>query len=319
MGRVRPVPAPNVCPQQTLEGGLTMSTSTSRRSFLALSGVVAAGVASTTFLAACGPSTQTTSSGPSGSGPASSFGDSGTMRVGMEVAYPPFNWQTSTAAESTIPVQGQEGAYADGYDVFFAKRIGAALGLEPVAVKMEFSGLVEGLAKGSIDIICGGMTATDERRQSIDFSDAYWTGHYGLLVKRGSRLEGATGLDAFSGTAVLGQRDTLLDTVIDEIPNVNHMTPVDSVPAQLSSLNQGTCDAITYDVENEKGLIAANPDLVAVEVGGSKVLFKEDAPINAGIAKGHDETLAKINEVIRSVTQEQRQAEWDAVQGRLPE
>ena len=128
-----------------------------------------------------------------------------------------------------------------------------------------------------------------------------------------------TALDAFSGTAILGQRDTLLDTVIDEIPNVNHMTPVDSVPAQLSSLNQGTCDAITYDVENEKGLIAANPDLVAVEVGGSKVLFKEDAPINAGIAKGHDETLAKINEVIRSVTQEQRQAEWDAVQGRLPE
>ena len=48
-------------------------------------------------------------------------------------------------------------------------------------------------------------------------------------------------------------------------------------------------------------------------------IFKEDAPINAGIAKGHDETLAKINEVIRSVTQEQRQAEWDAVQGRLPE
>ena len=111
-----------------------MSTSTSRRSFLALSGVVVAGVASTTFLAACGPSTQTTSSGPSGSGPASSFGDSGTMRVGMEVAYPPFNWQTSTAAESTIPVQGQEGAYADGYDVFFAKRIGAALGLEPVVL-----------------------------------------------------------------------------------------------------------------------------------------------------------------------------------------
>ena len=74
------------------------------------------------------------------------------------------------------------------------------------------------------------MTATDERRQSIDFSDAYWTGHYGLLVKRGSRLEGATSLDAFSGTAVLGQRDTLLDTVIDEIPRGPGRRPARRAP-----------------------------------------------------------------------------------------
>ncbi len=100
---------------------------------------------------------------------------------------------------------------------------------------------------------------------------------------------------------------------------MNHLTPVDSVPAQLSNLNQGTCDAITFDVENEKGLLAANPDLVAVEINGSKILFKEDAPINAGIAKGKDDTLATINEVIDGVSQDERQQVWDDVQARLPE
>lgn len=291
----------------------------SRRDFLKLSGISAASVAGMTLLAACGPSTEQTSSPDAQPVAAAAFGSGGKLRVGMEVAYPPFNWQVSEAGEHSIPVEGQQGAYADGYDVVFAQKIAAAMGLEAVAVKMEFSGLVEALTSGQIDLICGGMTATDERRQSIDFSDAYWTGHYGLLVKRDSPLAGATSLADFRGAAVLGQRDILLDDVIDEIDGVNHLTPVDSVPAQLSNLNQGTCDAITFDVENEKGLLAANPELVAIEVGGSKVLFKQDAPINAGIAKGHGDVLAKINEVIGSVSQDERQRSWDQVQERLPE
>ncbi len=292
-----------------------------RRNFLKASGLGVLSVGGMSFLTACGPSTATTSdtSSDSSSSTDSSFGDNGTMRVGMEVAYPPFNWQVSEATDNTIPVEGQDGAYADGYDIYFAKLIGDKLGLEPVAVKMEFSGLVEALKNGQIDLICAGMTATDERRQSIDFSDAYWTGHYGLLVKKDSSYANATSLSDFAGAAVLGQRDTLLDDVIDEIDGVNHLTPVDSVPAQLSNLNQGTCDAITFDVENEKGLLAANPDLVAVEINGSKILFKEDAPINAGIAKGKDDTLATINEVIDGVSQDERQQVWDDVQARLPE
>lgn len=294
----------------------------SRRSFLKLSGITAFSAAGLTFLAACGPSTETSgddAGSSSASSAAGSFGDNGTMRVGMEVAYPPFNWQVSEESDNTIPVEGQDGAYADGYDIYFAKLIGEGLGLTPVAVKMDFSGLVEALRGGQIDLICAGMTATDERRQSIDFSDPYWTGHYGLLVKKGSPYEGATSLSDFAGAAVLGQRDTLLDDVIDEIDGVNHLTPVDSVPAQISSLNQNACDAITFDVENEKGIIASNPDLVAVEIDGSKILFKTDAPINAGIAKGNDDILAKINDIIDGVSQDERQSVWDAVQERLPE
>ena len=291
-----------------------------RRNFLKASGLTAISLGGATFLTACGPSTATTSySSSDSSSSKASFGDNGTMRVGMEVAYPPFNWQVSEATDNTIPVEGQSGAYADGYDIYFAKLIADKLDLEPVAVKMEFSGLVEALKNGQIDLICAGMTATDERRQSIDFSDAYWTGHYGLLVKEGSKYQNATSLSDFAGAAVLGQRDTLLDDVIDEIDGVNHLTPVDSVPAQISSLNSGACDAITFDVENEKGILASNPGLVAVQINGSKILFQEDAPINAGIAKGNDDTLATINDLIDGVSQDERQKVWDDVQARLPE
>lgn len=294
----------------------------SRRNFLKLSGVSVASLASLALIG-CGPATDAkdgASTTAATEAVASDFGSDGKLRVGMEVAYPPYNWQTDAESENTIPVDGVNGAFADGYDIIFAKKIGEALGLEPVAEKMSFSGLVSALTSGQIDIICGGMTATDERRQSIDFSDPYWEGHYGLLVRKDSSYASATSFDAFSGAAVLGQKDTLLDTVIDEIPGVNHLTPVDSVPSQISQVNQGSCDAITFDVENAAGILAANPNLVAVkDASGNTLMFKETAPINVGIAKGHDDILATINKTIASVSQDERQKLWEAVNERQPQ
>ena len=74
------------------------------------------------------------------------------------------------------------------------------------------------------------MSATPEREESVGFSDPYFIGYFGLFVKEGSPYQNATKLSDFSGATVLGQKDTMLDTVIDEIPGVVHKNPVDSVP-----------------------------------------------------------------------------------------
>ena len=293
----------------------------SRRGFLKVSGAVA-GMGGAVILAGCGPAAEGVSSDSSSSSEDSSssevLGDGQTMRVGMEAAYAPYNWQTTEATDYTIPIQNVDGAYADGYDVQIAKVIAEALGMEPVAVKMSFSGLIDSLNNGQIDIICAGMSATDERKQAIDFSDPYFVGSFGLLVKNDSSYVNATSLEDFSGAAVLGQKDTLLDTIIDEIPNVNHLTPVDSVPSQLSQLNQGTCDAITYNVENTNGFLRANPNLVAITFEEGKG-FSETVPANAGIKKGQDAILQKINDAIATVSDDERTEIFDACVERQPE
>ena len=290
----------------------------SRRDFLKLSGLTALSIGGMTVLTACGPSTETKDSGATDakSDTASSFGEGGKLRVGMEVAYPPYNWQTSEATDDTIPVEGLDGAYADGIDIFVAKKVAAAFGLEAVAVKLAWSGLIEALNAGQIDCIIAGMTPTDERKQSIDFSDPYFVGHYGLLVKKDSPYASATSFADFAGASVLGQKDTLLDTVIDEIEGVNHMTPVDSVPAQLSHVNQGACDAITYNVENRGGLLAANPDLVAVQFDDSYQLFPDEVSCNVGLKKGKDDVLKKINDAIAAMGADD--STWETIIARQP-
>lgn len=308
---------------ETPAGGSSLAKHVSRRGFLKLSGISAFSVAGLTVLTACGPSTDTSddtsTSAATTSASSSDFGSDGKMRVGMEVAYPPYNWQVSEESEFTIPVEGQDDAFADGFDVVVAKKVAAEFDLEPVASKLAWSGLIEALTAGQIDCIIAGMTPTPEREESIDFSDPYFTGTYGLLVRKDGNFTEATSLDDFAGAAVLGQKDTLLDEAIDEIPDVNHLSPVDSVPAQLSHLNNGACDAITYNVENREGLLAANPDLMAIQTeDGDYTLFSVEAPCNVGLPKGKDEVLDRINDVLAAYPDDERQEDWNAVLERQP-
>lgn len=290
-----------------------------RLAFLKYSSVALTSLFGASVLTACGPASEGTTGAGSETAAAgsSTLGDGKTLRVGMEAAYAPYNWQVSEASDYTIPIQNVNGAYADGYDVQFAKVVAKALNMEPVAVKMSFSGLIDALNNGQIDIIMAGMSETDERKQAIDFSDPYFVGRFGLLVKNDSPYAKATSLADFSGSAVLGQKDTMLDTVIDEIPGVNHLTPVDSVPSQISQLNAGTCDAITYNTENTKGFLRSNPNLVAIQFAEGQG-FSETVPNNAGLKKGQDEILAKVNEAIATVSTDERQKIFDECVDRQP-
>ena len=294
----------------------------SRRDFFKLSGVTALSIS---LLAACGPApaastadSAATSDATSAAGTSAAFAADGKLRVGMEAAYAPYNWQETKASEFTIPIENVSGAYADGYDVQIAKKVAEGLGLEPVAVKLEWDGLIEALGQGQIDVIIAGMTATPEREESIDFTKPYYVGTYGLMVQKGSKYESATSIADFKGAAVLGQKDTLLDTVIDEIEGVNHLSPVPTVPDQISNLLAGSCDAITFDVGNIASITDAHPELVGIIFEEGKG-FSEEVPVNIGISKGRDEVVAQMDEILAGISEDDRQKIWAAAVERQPE
>lgn len=240
------------------------------------------------------------------------------FRIGMEVAYAPYNWQTSKETDTTIPVENVPGAFADGYDVQIAKEVTKQLGGSAVAVKMSFDGLIDALRSGQIDLIIAGMSKTEERARSIDFSEPYYVGTYGMLVRKDSKYANAKSLQDFSGAAVLGQKGTLLDEVIDEIPGVNHLSPVTSVPDQIANLEQGTCDAITYEAANIPVILQTHTNLAGVVFEKGKG-FKDEVYCNIGIAKGNDDLVKQVNEALASISQSQRDEMYQGAVQRQPE
>lgn len=294
----------------------------SRRDFLKLSGLTAFSVGGMMFLTGCGPAAQdsgdaddTDAAADDAAGEAT-LGDGTTLRVGMEAAYAPYNWQVTEATDYTIPIDNVDGAYADGYDVQVAKIIAEGLGMEAVAVKLDFSALIDSLNNGQIDIVCAGMSVDPDRAASADFSDSYIDDDIVMITKKDSAYAGATTFAELAGASILGQAATMYDDVIEQIPDVNHMTPAETVPLVVENLSSGTCDIITYSMLSVPKLLETYPDFVELEMTDK---FEGSVmPDNAAIAKGNDAVLEQINEIIAGISEEDRQTMWNECMDRQP-
>ncbi len=240
------------------------------------------------------------------------------FRVGMECAYAPSNWQEDTATDLNVPIENLPGFYADGNDVQIARHIAGYLDADLVVVKLAWSGLIEALNQGQIDMIIAGMADTEERRQSINFSEPYKTTEYGLMVNGDSEYADATTLADFAGASVLGQKDTMLDTVIDQIEGVNHLPAVDSVPNQIARLEQRTCDAIVVNMENTPGYLATNPTFKVVEFADGEGFTLGFRGSCVGLRKDDTELLDQVNAALAELSEDDRAEMLAAANERQP-
>ena len=111
----------------------------------------------------------------------------GTLRVGMECAYEPYNWtDISGASFSAVPIsgEGKDGLYANGYDVQIAKYVAARLGMNLEIYSIEWDSLLPALESGAIDAIAAGMSPTAERAAQIDFTDTYYESNLVVIIRK---------------------------------------------------------------------------------------------------------------------------------------
>jgi ABC-type amino acid transport/signal transduction systems, periplasmic component/domain len=241
-----------------------------------------------------------------GCGTKDSAKDSDTFKVGLECGYPPFNWTQKDASNGGVIIDGNA-EYAGGYDIEMAKKIADGLGKKLVVVKTKWDGLVPALQSGKIDAIIAGMSPTAERKKQIDFSDNYYRSNLVIVVKKGSKYEGATSIQDFNGAKITAQLNTFHYTVIDQITGVKKQTAMESFPAMRVALESGVIDG--YVSERPEGVSAssANDKLAMVEFkdGSGFKTSEEDTAIAVGLKKGSDLTK-KINKILSGISEEDR-------------
>lgn len=242
-----------------------------------------------------------------------------TLRVGLEAAYAPYNWTTTTTNAYTVPLSGQVGAYVDGYDVVIASEIADELGLELEIYAIEWDGLIPALVSNQIDVIIAGMSPTPERAQTVSFSGEYYRATQVMVVRDDSAYADATSLDDFMNATVVAQLGTLQDDLIDQITDVDHATPMDSYNAITQAVRSGEADAFIAELPVAMGITQANSDLTYVELThGFEV---SDADVTSAIAMRQSDTdlLVAINTVLASISTETRDLWMSAALDRQPE
>lgn len=246
---------------------------------------------------------------------ASSTNSSDTLRVGMECNYAPFNWSTTKEGEYTQPISSAD--YCDGYDVVVAKNLADKIGKKVEIVKLDWDNLILSLNNNQIDAVIAGMTATDERKQQVNFTDPYYVSEEVLIVKKDSQYTSATSLEDFNGATVQGQMNTIYDEVIDQIPGVNHMPAAETFPAAIQALQAGSVDAVTSELPVANGVVSANPDLAIVRFAEGKG-FKADTSVSIAVRKNDDELLNALQDALKTIDTDTRNTWMEEAVSRQP-
>jgi len=97
----------------------------------------------------------------------------GTLAIGVEIGYPPFE---DFANDGVTPI---------GYDIDFAKALGEKLGVEVVFINTAWDGIFQGIGV-NYDAVISAVTITEERKESMDFSDPYIDNYQAVVVRTDS-------------------------------------------------------------------------------------------------------------------------------------
>ena len=173
-----------------------------------------------------------------------------TIRIGLECDYAPFNWTDVSDNDYNYPIKGTN-QYADGYDIQVASYLASTLGYNLEVIKLDWEALIPALQSDTIDLVIAGMTDTEERRQSIDFTNEYYRSELVLVVREDSKYASATSLNDFNGAKIVSQVSTVTDDVIDtwkDTFGVSHLSPLDTFATCALAVQNKTADAMTAEL-----------------------------------------------------------------------
>ncbi len=241
-----------------------------------------------------------------------------TLVVGMEVDYAPFNWAESSANEYTLPVSNASNTWADGYDIQIVKRLSEITGKDVTIVRSAWSSLIPDLQNNVVNVVIAGMTDTEERRESIDFTDEYYRSELVLVTSStyanqydGQTLDVDTLTELLSGQLVVSQSNTVTDEVIDileEQCGARHATPLSSFALCATDVSNGSAFAMTAELPVAQSIVGSfdNLGIIYVDQDILGELYYE-LGVSIGVKKGNTELVDELNEALVQITQEERE------------
>lgn len=222
--------------------------------------------------------------------------EKGKVVVGMSADYAPYEFHY-------IDENGKD--VIGGFDVDIANEIADAIGVELVIQEMDFDALVAALPAGKIDLVISGMNPTEERAKVVDFSEIYYNSQHGILVRAEDVDKYKTFAD-LEGAKVGAQLGSTQEQIAkDEIPNAD-LQLLANVNNLILELKSGKVDAIVMEKPVAEMAVKTNPELAV-----GKPTYEEESGGNAvGVAKGNEDLLAKVNEVIKELNETGKMDEY---------
>ena len=211
--------------------------------------------------------------------------ESGTINIGVFSDKNPFGYVD------------ENGEY-QGYDIYFANRLGEDLGVDVNFVSTEAANRIEYLQTGKVDIILANFTVTDERAEEVDFALPYMNVALGVVSPDSKVIESLDDWDSNDQMIVIS--GTTAETyMIDNYPDIP-LQKYDSYATAKNALENGSgaawvndnTEVIAYALQNT-GYTVGIPSLGSNDT------------IAPAVSKGNTTLLDWINDEIKTLGEEQ--------------
>lgn len=205
----------------------------------------------------------------------------GVITFGTNAEFPPFEFVASNGVIDQY----------DGIDMAIAKQIAEENGMTAAIENMEFDSLLIALQNGQIDAAIAGMTVTEERLESVDFSTPYYTATQVMIVKEDSDIAAATDMADKKICVVQGYTG---EVCVQDL-GYSYEAFKKGTEAVLELVN-GKCDVVVIDSATAQKYVSDNEGLKIVE--DSAAFEAEEYAI--AVRKGNTELLDMINKAVEA-------------------
>jgi polar amino acid transport system substrate-binding protein len=239
-------------------------------------GLAAVAVASLFAVSACG------------SGSAADSGSAGATEENPYNLIEPGTVRVASMGDAKPYTFTDESGNFTGFDVELFKDVAGRIGIENVVFTgQDFSAILPAVANGQFDVGVAAIGITEERKQTVDFSDGYLAGYLTVITPKGAGVNDASDL--------AGQRLGVVQGTLQEAYAAKNFADTELVRfpdnnSGISALNSGTIDAHFADYEAAKQYGEQYGLDLAINVPSF------DAPAGFAIAKGNEEFRKVLNE-----------------------
>ena len=208
-----------------------------------------------------------------------------TLTMGTNASFPPYEYY--------------EDGKVVGIDADIAAAIAEKLGMDLDIVDMDFKAIIPAVTEGKIDFGMAGMTVTEERLQSVNFSDTYAIGIQAIIVKEDSEITSYEDLAKEGASWKIGVQDSTTGDIYctDEFGEdrvSKYAVGADAVEA----LKTGKVDCVIIDNEPAKAYVAANEGLKILD----SAYAEEEYAICVNLE--NTELLDKINTALQELIED---------------
>ncbi|MFS0956261.1 transporter substrate-binding domain-containing protein [Enterococcus casseliflavus] len=245
-------------------------------------------------LGACGNGDSSSTGSSSASGSADNqleaIKAAGVLNVATSADFAPFEFHALIDGKDTIV----------GADIDMVNEIADRLGVEVNILDLDFNAVLTALQQGKADIAVSGISATDERKQTFDFTDNYFTPEQKLVVNKNNEST-FDSIESLSGKKVGAQKGSIQEMIVQDQLADSQLVSIAKVPNLVNELKQGSIDGLVLESAVAESYVAQNDDLVITDVA---LEASEGDSYAIALPKGSTELQEELNSILKELIED---------------